>query len=74
MPRPGHAARAERQHDHRLIPYLPGVGLNAKLMAEGTDIDYEVGTSYTAPNGISLGAEYSSVDGASIHGGLKVSF
>jgi len=57
-----------------LIPYLPGVGLNAKLMAEGTDIDYEVGATYTAPNGISLGAEYSSVDGASLHGGLKVSF
>lgn len=57
-----------------LIPYLPGVGLNAKLTAEGTDIDYEVGATYTAPNGISLGAEYSSADGASIHGGLKVSF
>lgn len=57
-----------------MIPFVPGVGLSAKLMAEGTDIDYEVGTSYTAPNGISLGAEYSSVDGASIHGGLKVSF
>ncbi len=57
-----------------VIPYLPGVGLSAKLMAEGTDLDYEVGTSYTAPNGITLGAEYSSVDGATIHGGLKVSF
>jgi hypothetical protein len=57
-----------------MIPYMPGVGLRAKLMAEGTDIDYEVGTSYTAPNGISLGADYSSVEGARIHGGLKVSF
>ena len=57
-----------------MIPFLSGVGLNAKLMAEGANIDYEVGTNYTAPNGISLGADYSSVDGASIHGGLKVSF
>lgn len=57
-----------------MIPYVPGVGLNAKLVAEGSDIEYEVGSTYTAPNGVSLGANYSSETGASINGGLKVSF
>lgn len=57
-----------------LIPYVPGVGFEAKLTAEGKDIEYEVGSTYTAPNGVTLGANYSSTEGASITGGLKVSF
>lgn len=57
-----------------LIPFVSGLGLNAKLTAEGTNIGYEVGAEYNAPNGISLGADYSSEKGATIHGGLEVSF
>jgi len=56
------------------IPYLQGLGLNGKVVVQGGDIEYEVGTTYEAPNGISLGAKYNSEDGAVVSAGLKVSF
>lgn len=59
------------------VPYVPGIGLNAKVGLEGTDfsnVSYELNSTYTAPNGITLGAGYSSDAGAVLSGGLKVQF
>lgn len=56
------------------IPYVPGVGFSANVALEGSDVSYDVNSTYTAPNGISLGAGYSSDDGAVVTGGLKVEF
>lgn len=57
-----------------MIPYLQGLGLNGKVIAQGGDVEYEVGTTYQAPNGVSLEAKYHSADGAVVTGGLQVSF
>ena len=57
-----------------LIPYLQGLGVSGKVALQGSNVEYEVGATYEAPNGISLGAEYNSESGAVVSGGLKVSF
>ncbi len=67
-----HEVRASATTD--VIPYLQGLGVNGKVVAQGSNIEYEVGTTYEAPNGINLGAKYNSVSGAVVSGGLKVSF
>lgn len=67
-----HEVEASTKTD--VIPYLQGLGINAKLTAQGGDFEYEVGTTYEAPNGLNLGVKYNSEKGAVVSGGLKVSF
>lgn len=67
-----HEVKASTATD--VIPYLQGLGVNGKVIAQGGDVEYEVGTTYEAPNGVSLGAKYNSKSGAVVSGGLKVSF
>jgi len=57
-----------------LIPYLQGLGLSGELAVQGSNVEYEVGATYEAPNGMYLGAKYNSDSGAVVSGGLKVSF
>lgn len=57
-----------------LVPYVPGIGLDGKVKLAGEAISYEVNSTYTAPNGISLGAGYHSEDGPVVSGGLKLEF
>lgn len=58
-----------------LVPYFPGIGLDGKVkLTADNDVEYEVNSSYTAPNGINVGAGYSSADGAVFSGGLKLEF
>lgn len=58
-----------------MIPELQGLGLNAEVALNGTELGHwAAGAEYQAPNGISLGAGYHSVDGPSVTAGLKASF
>lgn len=58
-----------------MIPELQGLGLNAEVELQGTKLGHwAAGAEFQAPNGISLGAGYHSVDGPSVTAGLKASF
>jgi hypothetical protein len=58
-----------------MIPELAGLNLKGEVQMVDKSLDHwAIGTSFAAPNGINLGAEYHSVNGPSITAGLKASF
>lgn len=68
-----HVVKANTTLD--MIPELRGLGLNAEVKLNGTKLGHwAAGAEFQAPNGISLGAGYHSVDGPSVTAGLKASF
>lgn len=56
------------------IDQLRGLGLSAEMKLVGDDMSWKTKAEYTAPNGIELGAEYDSEEGASATAGVTLRF
>ncbi len=68
-----HTLKASTSTD--LIPQLQGLAVNGEVKLLGTELKaWKVGASYSAPNGINLGAEYHSENGPLMTAGMKASF
>lgn len=67
-----HAFKASTTTD--VIAQLQGLKLAGEVKLVGSNLTWNTSAGYAAPNGLSLGAEYDSVAGASATAGVKVEF
>jgi|GEM_PF-965866 len=57
-----------------VIAQLQGLELGGEVKLVGSNVTWKTNAAYKAPNGLSLGAEYDSVEGASATAGFRVEF